>query len=147
MKRRFAAVLLPWFACLLLLLAGCSSYTAQALNPKALAGVKAFFVQANSNDNHGIARQIQLALQAEGCTAETGPLTMMPDDAKLIITYDDRWSWDFGDYLGYMQITARNRSTQQAIASATYSAKIPGKKNSSAIIGELVEQLLATAKH
>lgn len=131
---------------LALLLAGCASYDAQNLSGQNLDGVKRFFVLANANDSRGLAHQVVHALRARDRIAETGPATMMPDDTQLVISYDDQWSWDFGERLVYLQISARGRRDQQPAAFARFATRVPSRRSTPEIVGELVDQLLTGKK-
>ena len=146
MKRAFSAWSSGLLLSALLLLAGCVSYDKQAYAPKALDGVKRFFVLSNQNDNHGIDHQIEAALKIRGNEASVGPMTMMPDDAQVVLVYEDRWEWDFGDHLVFMQLTARDRRTNQPLSFVRFSAKIPKGKKTAVVVGELVDRLLADRK-
>lgn len=126
------------------LLAGCASYDTEVVRGRSLAGVQRFFVVSNPNDNRALDHQIMAALQARGYTAETGPRTMMPDDTQAIVSYQDRWTWDFGDRLVYLQIGVRDRKSSQTYATATFSTRLPTRKPIPAIVDELVGQLLPT---
>jgi hypothetical protein len=130
---------------LTLLLAGCSSYSTQVDRGRSLAGVRHFFVVANANDNRALNHQIVAALTARGHQAETGFLTMMSDDTVAIVSYSDHWTWDFGDYLVYLQISMRDRKTGQTYGSATFSTKLPTRKSPARIADDLVGQLLPAA--
>ena len=130
----------------LLLLGGCVSYDRHDISAHGLDGVKRFFVLSNQNDNHGIDHQIEAALEIRGNAASVGPLTMLPDDAQVIITYDDRWEWDFGDHLIFLQLTARNHRTSEPLSTVRFSAKIPRGKTTPVVIGELIDRLLADRK-
>ena len=135
--------------CLLLLgllLGGCTSYDGQQVHGQQVTTKKKFFVQSNLNDNHQIDHQIEEAIKSYGREADSGPLTMIPDDTQVIITYDDQWTWDFGDHLVYLRITATDRRTGAALASANFRAKIPTSKPVSKIISELLDRMLAEAK-
>jgi hypothetical protein len=145
MKRVFSV----WSAGLLLaclFLGGCVSYDRHDLREHGLDGVKRFFVLSNQNDNHGIDHQIEAALKIRGNEASVGPMTMLPDDAQVIVTYDDRWEWDFGDHLIFLQLTARDRRSSDPISTVRFSARIPKGKKTPVVIGELIDRLLAGRK-
>ncbi len=73
-----------------LLLAGCSTVNTH-LEPKVnLAQLKHVFVQQNLNDNHGLDLILVGELQARGIKAESGPMTLMPQDAEAYLTYQDQ---------------------------------------------------------
>ena len=146
MKRAFSI----WSAGLLfaglLLLSGCVSYDSNVVSSKGLDGVKRFFVLSNQNDNHGIDHHIEAALKIRGNEASAGPMTMLPDDAQVIVTYEDRWEWDFGDHLIFLQLNVRDRRTDALLTSERFSAKIPKHKTTPVVVGELIDRLLADRK-
>lgn len=128
-----------------LLFAGCSSYTSQSAG-QAVAKQRNIFILSNQNDNNALDRQIVEALKARGYVSDSGPRTMMPDDTQVVVSYEDHWTWDFGDHLAFLQITARDRRTDQVYGTAVFRAKIPTKKSIPKIVGELVDRILADAK-
>lgn len=139
---------LPFSRLLILLglalgLCGCSTVDARIAPGHNLANLKRFFVVTSSSDNHGLDRQIVAALQARGLTAENGPRTMMPDDTEAVITYQDRWGWDFSDYLAYLQIEVRKVGKSDPFASVNYSATVPSGKSYQAILQSLVDRLFS----
>lgn len=137
-------LILPLFA--LLLLAGCAAYDTQVARGPGLAGVERFFVVGNANDNRGLEHRLVAALRARGFTAAAGPRTMMPEDTQAVVTYDDRWAWDFGERLQYLQISVNAVSPARPLAAAVFSAKIPGRKAAAEIVDELVGRLVAEGK-
>jgi hypothetical protein len=128
------------------LLAGCTSYEAQVEKGRAHAGVKRFFVLTNPNDGHAIDHLVAVALTNRGFEADSGPLTMMPDETEAIVSYQDRWTWDFGDHLVYLQIAVRDRKSIQAYANVVFSAKVPSHKHPADIVDDLVGRLLPGKK-
>lgn len=129
----------------LVFLAGCASYSASHL--RSLADTRRFFVLSNANDNRALDHQIAAALRARGLEAETGPLTMMPDETQVVVTYQDHWTWDFGDHLVYLQLNVRDRrSAVQNLATATFSTRLPTRTPTEGIVAELVGKLLDGGK-
>ncbi len=125
-----------------LLLGGCATYDAQVERGQSLTGLKRFFVVSNLNDNHALDHRIAEALKARGFEADAGPLTMMPDNNQVIITYQDRWSWDFGDHLVYLSFTARNAVTNEMVAIVSFTATIPLHEPIPQTVGRLTDSLL-----
>ena len=125
-----------------LLLGGCASYEASADPGRSLTKTQRFFVASNLNDNHGLDRQLVEALRAHGRTAELGPLTMMPDDTQVVLTYADRWAWDFGDHLVYLQLAVRDAHAEQTFATVAFGAKVPLREPANTTLGRLVDNLL-----
>ena len=129
-----------------LLLGGCATYDAEIVRGKSLAGVSQFFVVSNLNDNHALDHRIAEALQARGLQADIGPLTMMPEKTQAIVTYQDRWTWDFGDHLVYLTINARDALSNAPIAAVTYSVSIPKREPLPVTIAGLVDRLFPAKK-
>ncbi len=122
-------------------LGGCSSIDAATPRGGGLAGVSRFFVVSNLNDNHALDHRIATALQARGLTASFGPLTMMPDDAQAEVSYQDNWNWDFGEHLVFLRIAVRKPESNDTLASATFSARIPLKETVPETVTRLVARL------
>ncbi|MEO6992874.1 MAG: hypothetical protein ABI273_04530 [Lacunisphaera sp.] len=127
---------------LMFLAAGCATYKTQVDHGRSLKGIKRFFVVSNLNDNHAIDHQIADVLKARGLEADNGPLTMMPDNTQAVVTFQDHWTWDFGDHLVYLQIAVRDTRSEQSFASITFSAKIPLHEDAAVTVERLVDQLL-----
>ncbi len=133
-------------ACALVSLAlafsGCTTSSVQMEHGRSLKKIQRFFVVSNLNDNHGIDHQIAEVLKARGREADAGPLTMMPDNNQVIVTFNDHWTWDFGDHLTFLQISVRDTKSEQSFAAVTFSAKIPSRKDPADIVTSLVDELL-----
>lgn len=127
---------------LIALLGGCASYDSQFDRGRNVASIRRFFVVSNLNDNHALDRQIAAVIKARGFEAESGPLTMMPDDTQAILTFRDHWTWDFGDHLVYLQVSIRDRRSEQPFGSVTFSAKIPLREAAPVTVARLVNRLL-----
>jgi hypothetical protein len=127
----------------LCLLGGCASFDASVEPGRSLKSVQRFFVVSNLNDNRALDHQIAGALRARGRTAEVGPLTMLPDDAQAVVTFQDHWAWDFGEHLVFMKISVRDPSASQPFASVTFSARVPLREKTPVTVNRLVESLLA----
>jgi hypothetical protein len=125
-----------------LLLGGCASFDASIERGRSLQGVQRFFVLSNLNDNRAIDQQIATALRARGRTAEVGPQTMLPDDAQAVVSFQDHWSWDFGEHLNYLRLTASDPRASQPYAAVTFSAKVPLREKTAVTVSRLVDALL-----
>ena len=102
------------------LLAGCSTLDSH-VEPKAdLGAIRHIFVVENLNDNHDLHGLIVQELRARGLQAESGPITLMPTDAKVYLNYDDRWDWDFRSYLIALNLTLREANSDRLLATASY---------------------------
>ncbi len=111
-------------ALLLPFLAGCSSLSTHKNPAVKLGDFQRFHVEKRLSDDRGLEILIARDLQRRGFTATHGFLTMMPDDTQVIITYDDRWAWDFRTYLIELNIAAVDAYRKRLIATST--SRVPG---------------------
>ncbi len=102
------------------LLAGCSTLTNHVEPKTDLGGLRHIFVVENLNDNHSLDELIVRELRARGLKAESGPITLMPTDAKAYLNYDDRWDPDFTNHLIGLGLTLREANTDRLLATASY---------------------------
>ncbi len=129
-------------ACVVIL-GGCASVDASMEGGRSLKNVQHFFVVSNLNDNRALDHQIATALRARGRTAEVGPLTMMPDETQAVITFQDHWTWDFGEHLVFLRLDVRPPSSPQSYGSVTFNARVPLREQPAVTVNRLVEALLA----
>ena len=137
---------IPVLFAFVLLLSGCTAVDTHVDKDRHLAGVRHFFVLSNLNDNHAIDACIVNALQARGFQAESGPLTMMPDTACTLITYEDHWTWDFSSHMVRLRISAQDPQAVQPFASAFYQKNVALSTAVDAVVDRLVGDLLKSAK-
>lgn len=108
------------FVLLSVALAGCASYTANVEPGTQVSKYQRFWVKSNLDDNHAIDRLLVQVIKARGYEAECGPLTMMPQTAQAIVTYRDRWTWDFKNHMTSLEIAVQDVRTEQLVASASF---------------------------
>ncbi|HVU25515.1 MAG TPA: hypothetical protein VHE13_15410 [Opitutus sp.] len=132
-----SALLLP-----LVLLAGCASVHTEVMPHADLAATGRFFVEHRLSDNHHVDDLIVADLQARGFAASAGPLTMLPDDANVVITYEDDWAWDFHSYLIELRVAVRRARADQPLAAGSYRQPSPITKSPGAVIHILLDRLL-----
>lgn len=128
---------------LLLAFAGCTSIERTVTPGRDPAALREVFVATNLNDNHALARRIAAALREAGLRAEHGPLTLLPESAEAVVNYQDRWAWDFGEHLIYLQISLRDPDEVRPYATTTRSKHIERSTDLSVVVPELVAELLA----
>lgn len=124
------------------LLAGCTSYSARVNPGVDLASRQTFFVKSNLNDSHAMDRHIASALTARGRKVEVGPLTMMPPDAQVVVEYEDKWVWDFGEHLVGVQITMREPKGDRPIASNQFTARMSMIRNPAEVVDRMVGEII-----
>lgn len=125
-----------------LLLCGCTSIHTQR-NPRAdLARYHRYYVEHRLTDDHHIDDAIVTELRSRGLQASAGPLTMMPDDAEVVVGYADTWAWDFKSYLYQLDINLRTARLDQPLAAGTYRQPTIVTKPPEAVIHTLFDRLL-----
>jgi hypothetical protein len=140
-----ARIFLVLIACVML--SGCMSLERQVVVPgRDLTDVKRFFVLRNLKDNHGIEDRLVRALRARGYEVESGPATMQPDSAQVVIIYEDRWAWDFSEHMVTLKLSARDPQAVFPYISATYVKHVAFSTNAEQVVGQVVDALLAKRK-
>jgi hypothetical protein len=119
-------------------LCGCASYTADVEPDAKVASYSRYWVKTNLDDNHAIDRLLVRVLMAHGFVAEAGPLTMMPRNTQAIVTYRDRWAWDFKDHMTSLEVTIQDAGSEKQIGYARFVG--PASMTTSPL--EVVERLV-----
>ena len=128
------------------LLAGCSSLASRK-NPAVDFGrFQHFYVEHRITDDHGIDQLIVNDLRDRGRDASHGHLTMIPEKIDVIISYEDRWTWDFKSYLIELNIAARDARTNKLIATATHRHPGPLSKEPKKMIRKILDSFFKPAR-
>lgn len=139
---KFPALLL--LAVFALLAGGCAQLTREGHGD--LGRFRRVFVEQRLNDNVGAHRLIAQELRALGYEAESGWLTMMPESAQLVVTYDVRETWDFRPYI--IELNAAVRPAQdynRIVATARYFRPGVTGKAAEEMVRDLVAKLFPPA--
>jgi hypothetical protein len=131
--------LLPFFL-LVTLLAGCSSASTRKVIE--LDAFRNIYVEQRLADNNHLDQIIVAELQRLGRVASSGPRTMMPDNTDAVLTYTDRWGWDFKTYLIEMNIELHTARTRKKLADCRYYQPSLKTKSPAEVIRELLVPLL-----
>lgn len=123
------------------LLAGCSSVSTRKVMP--LDGFRRIYVEQRLNDNHQLAELLAAELRRLGCEAASGPLTMMPEGTEAVLTYDDRWTWDFRNYLIEFNLELHTTHSKKKLADARYYQPSVKTRTPAEVIHELLPPLFA----
>lgn len=111
--------LFPLFACALLFTA-CSNLNVHREPGANLTGLKKLYVEHRLADGRGLDLTIARELQRLGYTASSGPMTMMPDHTEAVVSYVDRWTWDFSSYMIELDIEVSDPRTSKILATVRY---------------------------
>ncbi len=124
----------------LALLGGCSSLSARKVVD--LKRYKHVYVEHRLADNHRIDEQIVAELKSLGCDASCGVLTMKPDNAEAIVSYDDRWAWDFKNYIIEFRLFVRDARADKPVAEGYYHQAGLTTKSSEQVVHHVLTELL-----
>lgn len=123
--------------------AGCTSVTTRKPPGLDLSRFHHIFVERRLNENHHLDEILVDELRRNGRQAESGPLTMLPDDADAVLTYDARWTWDFKTYLIELNVELHTAHTIKKLAEGRVYQPSARPKPPEEAIRELVAKLLA----
>lgn len=126
---------------LLLLLAGCTSIETRKVVD--LAPFRHIYVEHRLTDDRRLDETIVQELSRLGYVASRGPLTMLPDDADAVLTYEDRWEWDFKTYLIEFNVVLRTARTKKQLAAGRYYQPTPNSKPPAEVVGKVLTPLFA----
>lgn len=119
--------------------AGCASLdTHQAAD---YSQVRRIYVEHRLTDNHHLDELIVAELNSRGYTATCGPLTMLPAGTDAVLSYEDRWVWDFHSYLMELSVNLRASLTDKPLASGYYHQAPAVTKSTEAVVGEIIGPL------
>ncbi len=120
--------------------AGCSSLsTHQEVD---LAPYRRIYVEHRLTDNHHIDDAIVAELRARGYDASAGPLTMLPEGVQAIISYEDRWAWDFKSYLIDLNVEMRTNLTNKPLAKGHYHQASARTKSPEEVVHAIIGPML-----
>lgn len=127
------------FAVLGLLFAGCSSLDTH--KDADLSALHRIYVEHHLTDNHRIDEAIVAELKSRGYDASAGPLTMMPEGIEAIITYEDRWAWDFNSYLIDLSIEVHANFTNKPLGHGHYHQASAITKSPPQVVHQIIDPL------
>jgi hypothetical protein len=128
-----------------LLFTGCST----ALSTRKATDLAPFtriYVESRLSDNHRLDEQIAAQLRAFGFEATHGVATMRPDGVDAIASYEDRWQWDFKDYMIEIKIDFRDARSNRPLATGSYYQASLKTKPSEEVIRLILTPLFQPSK-
>jgi hypothetical protein len=128
-----------------LLFTGCSTalFTRKATD---LTRFKRIYVESRLSDNHRIDEKIATELRTLGVDASFGVPTMLPEGVDAIVSYEDRWQWDFKDYMIEIKIDLREARSNKPLATGSYYQASFKTKSSEAVIRLILTPLFRPSK-
>lgn len=120
-------------------LAGCSSVETRKVMD--LAPFKRIYVVHRLGDDHHLDALLVAELQRLGRDVGSGPLTMLPENTDAVLTYGDRWEWDFKSYLIELTIELHTAHTNKKLADGHFFQPTPKPKPPAEVVRELLGPL------
>ena len=120
-------------------IAGCSSVETRKVID--LAPFKRIYVVHRFGDDHHLDEVFVAELRRLGRDASSGPLTMLPENADAVLTYGDRWEWDFKNYLIELTVELHTAHTNKKLADGRHFQPTPKPKPPAEVVRELLGPL------
>ena len=94
--------------CSLASICGCANHATASLSPGAdLSKIKSFYLIPGAEDKNNYLI-IKANLEKRGYTVAAGPEMLPPYKSDAVVTYVDKWMWDFTMYMLELTITFRD---------------------------------------
>lgn len=141
MARTFSTLVA--YLCFLLFFSGCAIVDLRSSQmPDAdLSSIKTLYVVRLEQDNRNIHYIIQHELDEMGFQANAGSTIGIPNDIDAIVTYEDRWYWDLGNYMLKLNIEIRNPKTNYPLAVGESLRTSLARKTPSEMAREILESI------
>lgn len=123
------------------LLTACSNVSTQRDPGADLARLHHFYVERRLGDDHHLDEHIVQELQTLGLEASSGPLTMKPDGVDAIVSYTDRWAWDFKTYLIELNLEVRDAHSGKVLTTGRFYQPSITTKSPPEMIREMLQPL------
>lgn len=107
-----------------------------------LSAFKHIYVVRRLTDDRHVDEMLVRELQQLGHEASSGPLTLLPDNADAILTYQDRWEWDFKTYLIELTFEIHTARTEKKLADGRFYQPTPKAKPPAEVVHELLASLV-----
>ena len=110
------------FVCLasLLIFSSCSQVASRTAKNVDLSKYKHPYIIHSLTDGRGMDKIITRELIKLGYDASSGPQTMMPKYADVVIRYQDRWTFDFTTYMIQIDLQVYNSHPANLVAEDSY---------------------------
>src|SRR5580658_10163236 len=102
------------------MLAGCSQLSTRVAPQVDLSHQSHIYVEHLLTNERGIDQIIARELRKRGYDAIAGSQQQMPDNAQLVIVYNDRWDFDFTYYMIELDLSVNTARTENLLATARY---------------------------
>jgi hypothetical protein len=98
-------------------ISGCATLSSSITPDTDLTKFKTYYVLRHDRDKRYIDKIIQSELAKLGISATSGLEASKPKDFDVLVTYEDRWTWDITNYMINLTISIRNAKNNVLLAS------------------------------
>jgi len=111
-------ILLPLIVSLALTITGCVVNKSSGFQSKEFEArdIQSVYVAHQPKDTAHLNLLIKAELEEKGYVVETGAMDDMPKHIDGLVTYVDKWVWDFKSYMYELTILLKNPETKYPIA-------------------------------
>jgi len=125
---------------------GCSSLASWKDPAVKLQNRSHFYVETELADGRKLHAAIAEELRAMGCAATSGPLTMMPGETDVLVSFQSRWEWDFTTYLIELDLQMRDPKSGRILATVRFHRPALGGTSTQDVIQRVLVELLGAKK-
>ncbi len=122
-------------------LAACSHIATRTASQVDTTHFKRVYVQHLLTDGKGIDQLIARELRKRGYDASAGPIQLMPAGTDALILYQDRWTFDFTDYLIRLDLEVRNTQGDKLLAEGYLDKPSVAGNNPVDMVDKLLDRL------
>jgi hypothetical protein len=120
---------------------GCANHATGNIYPSAnLSALKKMYVKHYADDNAAVNVRIADKLREQGVIVTTGD-GEPPTDIDAVVTYVDRWMWDFTMYMLELTIDIRDAKSQALLASGNSLHSSLTRKSPAEMVSEVVNSI------
>jgi len=122
-------------------LAACSHIATRTASQVDTTHFKRVYVQHLLTDGKGIDQLIARELRKRGYDASAGPIQLMPAGTDALVLYQDRWTFDFTEYLIRLDLEVRNTQGDKLLAEGYLDKPSVAGNNPVDMVDKLLDKL------
>jgi hypothetical protein len=141
--KRWTVMFICFSAIAVLLLSGCAivDLRSSKLPGADISELKTFHVVANDEDPGKVHENVRDALIEMGFEATSGPKSETPANVDALVSYDDRWFWDMGNYMIELNLIIREPDMGYPMAEGESIRTSLARKEPKEMAKEILESL------
>lgn len=122
--------------------AGCASQQRGSVVPGvAIKKDQLYFVERLPKDGRGINKMIADNLALRNLRSTTGEAGMSPEGVDIIVTYQDRWTWDMAMYMTRLNVQFKDAKDGDLLASGESYRTSLVRKSPEDMVDEVLDKI------